>query len=55
MRIGYKTFFQGAAFSITTLIMMAAIVRGDYWFVLIFGALALLSMWHGLSNADKLP
>lgn len=55
MRIGYKTFFQGAAWSITCLICGTAAVRGDYWLVLIFGALALVSMWCGLSNADKLP
>lgn len=55
MRIGYKTFFQGAAWSITTLICMASVVHDNYWFALLFGAFALISMWCGLSNADKLP
>lgn len=55
MRTGYKVFFQGGAWSLTALICMAGAARGDYWLVLIFGAFALVSMWCGLSNADKLP
>ena len=55
MKTGYKIFFQGAAWPLTALGCMGAVVRGDYWLVLIFGASTLALMWCGLSNAEKLP
>ena len=53
MRHGYKIFFQGAGWSIFTVIGMGCAVRGEFWIAVIFGAIALALMWFGLDNAEK--